>query len=92
MLKCIRCGAKLETGRGAYLWRLEFTAIGEDVQQPFEAFGDIESYRTRLLQELADLRAEEIENDVYQKIEAVLCRPCRLELGKFISWFLMQDD
>jgi len=37
---------------------------------------------------LSAMDPEEIENDVYQLWEGVLCRPCRLELGKLLARFL----
>ncbi len=87
-MRCERCGMELMGGRGAYHWRSEVAAIGDDVLSSTEIDLDLEKYRRRLFEELSAMDPEEIENDVYQLWEGVLCRPCRLELGKLLARFL----
>ncbi len=87
-MKCRRCGIDLTGGRGAYHWRSELAAIGEDFIRPIEAAEGWEEYRERLFDELASMSSEEINNDVYQLWEGELCRLCRVEFGNLLDRFL----
>ncbi len=88
-MKCQRCGVELPGNRGAYRWRSEVFALGEDSLCPSgEEEQDLEKTRARLLAELAALSPEENEADVYQLWEGVVCRFCRFELGRILGMFL----
>lgn len=87
-MKCQRCGLEITSGRGAYQWRSEVIALGEDVISSTEGVGDLDEFRRQVFEELSSMSAEEIDNDVYQLWEGVLCRPCRLEFGKLLRRFL----
>ena len=86
-MKCQRCGVGLPGSRGAYRWRSEVVALGEDVLCPT---GIEENGKTRrhILEELAVMTSEEIEQDVYQLWEGVLCHCCRFELGRILGLFM----
>ena len=87
-MKCRKCGVDLTGGRGAYRWRGEVAAIGEDALKPAESAEEREEIFQRLFDELARMKSEEIERDVYQLWEADLCRLCRRELGDLLDRFL----
>lgn len=87
-MKCKRCGLDIVGGRGAYRWRSEVFALGEDVLSSDDTVVDPKEYRRQIFEELSVMSPEEIDNDVYQLWEGVLCRPCRLELGKLFRKFL----
>jgi len=50
-------------GRGAYRWRSEVVAIGEDAMYP-SGIDDAAKTRRRILGELAAMTPEEVEHDV----------------------------
>jgi len=50
-MRCERCGMELMGGRGAYHWRSEVAAIGDDVLSSTEIDLDLEKYRRRLFEE-----------------------------------------
>jgi hypothetical protein len=87
-MKCRRCGAELPGGRGAYRWRSEVVALGEDTQYPSGLGEEAEEKGKALLAELEKMSAAEIEADVYQLWEGIFCRQCRYELGKVVGRFL----
>lgn len=87
-MKCQRCGVELPGGRGAYRWRSEVVAIGDDALYPVAEDDEREILRRRWLAELAAMTPELIEADVYQLWEGVICRYCRFELGKLYQRFL----
>jgi hypothetical protein len=87
-MKCQRCGIDLPGSRGAYRWRSEVVALGEDAHYPQGETENQAALRQRLLAELAQMKAEEIEADVYQLWEGVFCRYCRFELGRILQRFL----
>lgn len=87
-MKCERCGVELTGGRGAYRWRSEVVAVGEDAVMGAGINGDWEAERQRIFEELSAMSAEEIDNDVYQLWEGVLCRLCRFEFGRLLKRFL----
>ncbi len=87
-MNCQRCGIELPGSRGAYRWRAEIIALGDDTLYPH---GDLENQqvvRERLLAVLAQMNPEEIEADVYQLWEGVFCRYCRFELSRMLKRFL----
>jgi hypothetical protein len=84
---CKRCGVELPGGRGAYRWRSEVVALGEDALYPTGIDGAAQS-RHRVLQELAVMTPAEVEHDVYQLSEGVFCRCCRFELGRLFELFM----
>lgn len=86
-MNCQRCGVELPGGRGAYRWRSEVMALGEDALYP-TGIDDATKTRQRLLEELAVMTPEEVEHDVYQLWEGVFCRCCRFELGRILGLFL----
>ncbi len=79
---------ELPGGRGAYRWRSEVLALGEDAFYPAGDLEDIEKTRSKLLAELAAMTPEQVEADVYQLWEGVFCRYCRFELGRLLGKFL----
>lgn len=87
-MKCRKCGVDLTGGRGAYHWRSEVAAVGEDALKPARSEEDREQIFQRLFDELAQMNPAEIERDVYQLWEADLCRQCRRELGDLLDRFL----
>jgi len=88
-MNCQRCGVELPGGRGAYRWRGEVLALGEDALCPANGdVEDIETTRQRLLAQLAAMNPQQIETDVYQLWEGVFCRYCRFELGRVLEKFL----
>jgi hypothetical protein len=84
---CKRCGVELPGGRGAYRWRSEVVAIGEDALYP-SGIDDAAQSRRQILKELAVMSPAEVELDVYQLSEGVFCRCCRFELGRLIGLFM----
>jgi hypothetical protein len=78
---------ELPGGRGAYRWRSEVVAIGEDAMFP-SGIDDAVKTRRRILGELAAMTPEEVEHDVYQLREEVFCRCCRFELGRILGKFM----
>lgn len=87
-MKCQRCGAELTGGRGAYAIRCEATAIGEDDILTSDEIIDQEMLKEQLFEQLEAMSAEEVERDVYQLWEGVLCRECRGELGDALGEML----
>ena len=88
-MTCQRCGMELPGSRGAYRWRGEVVALGEDALCP--ANGDAEATeatRQKLLSQLATMIPEQVEAEVYQLWEGVFCRYCRFELGRMFEKFL----
>jgi len=80
---------ELPGSRGAYRWRGEVVALGEDALCP--ANGDaaaMEATRQKLLSQLATMIPEQVEAEVYQLWEGVFCRYCRFELGRMFEKFL----
>lgn len=84
---CQRCGRELEKGRGAYHFRCEMTAMGEDIVIPKETEMDRQALLQCLMEELEKMTPEQIEKDVYQQWQGTLCRPCRSELAEALSLF-----
>jgi hypothetical protein len=78
----------LTGGRGAYRWRGEAAALGEDASKPARSTEEREEIFRHLFDELSRMSPEEIERDVYQLWEADLCRQCRRELGDLLDRFL----
>ncbi|RJP79889.1 MAG: hypothetical protein C4524_04505 [Candidatus Zixiibacteriota bacterium] len=87
-MKCQRCGVALPGGRGAYRWRSEVVAMGEDALYPSGGSEDADQARERLLARLAVMSEQEIEADVYQLWEGMICRCCRFELGRIMGMYL----
>jgi hypothetical protein len=86
-MKCQKCGADLSGGRGAYVIRCEATAVGEDVTLSANEVIDQEALKEHLFEQLEAMSAAEVERDVYQLWEGVLCRECRGELGEVLTLF-----
>jgi hypothetical protein len=78
---------ELPGGRGAYRWRSEVVALGEDALYP-TGIDDAAHTRRRVLKELAVMSPTEVEHDVYQLSEGVFCRCCRFELGRILGVFM----
>jgi len=91
-MKCRRCGAELPGGRGAYRWRCEVVALGDDALSPAGDFNELEERQQRIFEELASVSPEQIEADVYQLWEGLFCRRCRFELGRVLEQFLGRED
>lgn len=87
-MECYRCGVNLPGGRGAYRWRSEVVALGDDVLQPPGDEEEFDRSHRRIFEELAAMSPEEIEADVYQLWEGLFCRRCRFELGRILREFL----
>lgn len=80
---------ELPGARGAYRWRGEVLALGEDALCPAACdVEDVEKTRQKLLAQLAAMTPEQIETDVYQLWEGIFCRYCRFELGRTLEKFL----
>jgi hypothetical protein len=79
----------LPGGRGAYRWRGEVLALGEDALCPAHSdVDDVEAERQKLLAQLAAMTPQDVEADVYQLWEGTFCRYCRFELGRIVERFL----
>jgi hypothetical protein len=90
-MKCHVCGIELKGGRGAYKFRCETVAIGEDAVFLEEVEGDRKLCREKILQELATMTPQQIERDVIQQWDALLCRRCREELGEALDLFFNRN-
>ena len=88
-MNCQRCGVELPGSRGAYRWRGEVVALGEDALCPANGdMEDVEDTRQKLLAQLSAMTPERAEAEVYQLWEGVFCRYCRFELGRMFEKFL----
>jgi hypothetical protein len=79
---------ELPGGRGAYRWRSEVVALGDDALYPSGDADAQNKTRERLLEQLAAMTSHEIEADVYQLWQGVICRYCRFELGRLMEKYL----
>ncbi len=86
-MKCQRCGIDLTGGLGAYSWYGEVTALGEDAAVIPETGKDDKVMKDMIFKQLQSMTAEQIERDVYQQWEGLLCRNCRNELGEVLDLF-----
>ncbi|MBU0519999.1 hypothetical protein KKA00_06105 [bacterium] len=77
----------MEGGRGAYHFRCEMTAIGEDIGILKDTDVDRDTLLRCLMEELKNMTPEQIEADVYQQWQGTLCRPCRTELAEALNLF-----
>ncbi len=87
-MRCDRCKITLTGGRGAYAWRCETTAIGADTLPPVDTLMEREAIYRQIFEELQTMSPEEVERDVYQLWEGILCATCRKELGERLDSFL----
>ncbi len=82
--RCARCGKRLKKGGSAYRLKAELISHfdGYIRVNPNES---IEETIDKIHSKLEKINGDEIEKQVYQKFEYLVCPPCRDEVEKFLS-------
>ena len=73
--QCMRCGRILKPGVLKYLVSIRVVADFNGVIN--ESEGDTEEMIGEVLRQIDDMDAEELERDVYEELNLVLCKNCK---------------
>jgi hypothetical protein len=71
----MRCGRILKPGSLKYLVNIKVVADFDGVIN--EGEGDIDEMINDVLKQIEDMDAEELERDVYEELNLVLCKICK---------------
>jgi len=72
-LFCARCGRRLERGITYYIVTVTLTAEVEGGIFQGRGEGDLEA----IFSQVREKSAQELEEEVYQRFQFLLCKPCR---------------
>jgi len=72
---CMRCGRILKPGSLKYLVSIRVVADFDGVINEDE--GDTDEMIIEVLKQIEDMDAEELERDVYEELNLVLCKVCK---------------
>ena len=72
---CARCGKELSAGSLKYMVHVQILSDFDGVIPYSEE--DLSEEINSLLQDVEDMDAQELEDDVYQEISFVLCEKCK---------------
>ena len=81
--RCARCGKRLKKGGSAYLLKAELISHF-DGYIPANPKDTLTATLDKIHSELDKLTEDEIEKQVYQKFEYLVCPACRDEVEKFL--------
>lgn len=84
-LFCARCGRRLERGRTYYIVTVTLTAEEEGEIAEGIPEGGFEA----ILSQVEDKSGQELEEEVYQRFQFILCKPCR---DVFVDFPLGKDS
>lgn len=72
---CMRCGKVLKPGSLKYLVNIKVVADFDGIIN--ESDNNSEEMITEILNEIEEIEAEELERDVYEEFNLVLCKVCK---------------
>jgi hypothetical protein len=72
---CARCGKELREGTLKYMVHVQILSDFDGVMPYSEE--DLSQEMHMLLQQVEDMDAQELEDDVYQELSFVLCEKCK---------------
>lgn len=92
MIRCNHCGKELPVGSLKYIVDITiFADYDEFIEEADE--GDIENKIEEILENIEAIEPKRLEDDVYQEIFLILCKPCRDKLKKsLISYANLYDE
>ena len=82
--RCARCGKRIKKGGVSYQFKAELISSfdGHITSSQHESMSEI---LARLDSELDELSEEQIEKQIYHKIEYIVCPVCRDEIEKYLE-------
>ncbi len=82
--RCARCGKRFKKGGPSYRLRAELTSNFDGYIQ-YNDKTDLAAKIEELNTEMDNMSADEIEKQVYEKFEYIICPECRDEIAKFLD-------
>jgi hypothetical protein len=73
--QCMRCGRILKPGALKYLVSIRVVADFDGIIN--EGEGDTDEMISQVLQQIEGMDAEELERDVYDELNLILCKGCK---------------
>ncbi len=88
--RCARCGKRFKKGGPVYRLKAELTSHFDGyITVSREPLGDLVEEIEAQMEELSE---EDLEKQIYQKFEYLVCPPCRDELARFLNPESAQED
>jgi hypothetical protein len=81
--RCARCGKRLKKGGVSYRLRAELISRFDGYIQ--DKGKDLDETLEKIESDVAGMSEEELEKQVYQKIEYIVCSSCRDEIERFLD-------